>query len=290
MDQKEKEKFLKWDFVDAIDPNNKQELDLLENKMGEFYNQAALNHNYWEQTNKNQDWKPETHPYHCHLQNLIKEGETVIDFGCGAAHSYNNLQEKNIDYIGIEWSKKQVSINQEKYPKAKFICGNINQDNSLENLADWAVSFFVLEHCVRPNLFLTKMYQSLKKGGKIGLICPNFKDGMNSIRTGFRATSKKEKINRFQLLDVIVSLYQEKKVIPQRIKSIHHSEMQFPIYLKPRCLNAPYYSDNDAVYLVRENKVADYLQQLGMKIIYNSRDIEKNQSESIILYLIAEKI
>lgn len=290
MTKNQNEQFFKWGFVDAIDSQRQQELNLLEKQMANFYNQAALDHNYWEQTNKNQNWQPSTHPYHCHLQNLIQKGSKIIDFGCGAAHAYANLQSKNIEYIGVEWSEKQVNLNQEKYPKAQFICANINEDNSLKETADWAVSFFVLEHCVKPHLFLTKMYESLKKGGKIGIICPNFKDGMNSIRTGFRANTKKDKLKKLQLLDVLVSSYQEKKIIPERIKAIHNSEMQFPIYLKPRCLNAPYYSDNDAVYLVRENKVADFLKTLGMQVIYNSSTIEKNQNESIILYLVAEKI
>lgn len=289
MKKTDQEKFFQWGFVDAIDLQKNEQLKLLETQMSEFYNRAALDHNYWQQTNKNQDWKKETHPYHCHLKNLIEDGSKVIDFGCGAAHSYANLQMKNVDYIGIEWSKKQVEINQEKYPLAKFICGNITKDNSLKNIADWVISFFVLEHCVRPHLFLENMVESLKKGGRLGIICPNFKDGMNSIRSGFRANTKKDKLQKKQYLDLLISFYQEKWIIPQRVQAIHHSKLNFPIYLKPRCLNAPYYSDNDAVYLVRENKVAEYLQTLGMKIIYNSKDIEKNLSESAILYLIAEK-
>lgn len=283
--------FLDWNFVDAGNTENEAYLVKLEKQMSDFYNLPIVNEQYWIQADdSNKTWSPESHPYHCHLKSLIERKSKVIDFGCGSAHPITNLQDKDIKYTGIEWSEKQVEINRDKYPKANFIHGNITADYGLAETADWAVSFFVLEHCVRPHLLLQRMYESIKVGGHIGIICPNFTSGMNSIRSGFRATSKKDKLRKLQLLDTLFSYYQERWVLPKRFEIIHKSNIEFPIYLTPRCLNAPYYSDNDAVYLTNESRVAKYLEKMRAKIIFSSSSLKHNCNNNLVLYLVAQKL
>lgn len=289
--------FKRWGFVDSINPNSEPYLQKLEIAMAEFYNQQAIIQDYWIIAQSgNEQWKPQTHPYHCHLERLVEQQSTVIDFGCGSAHPIENLKHKNIQYIGIEWSSKQVEINSHKYPESNFICGNITSDHGLDEKADWAVSFFALEHCVRPHILLKRMFDSIKPAGKLALICPNFIQGMNSIRSGWRATSKKSKLRNSHYLDALLSYYQEKFVIPKQVHQIHQSSMKFPVYLYPRCLEAPYYSDNDAVYLSNEDKVADYFIQLGGEVLYSSKflnqnieDKESNMQEGNTLYLVIQK-
>jgi SAM-dependent methyltransferase len=285
-----KKKFLGWGFVDGKSQEDNDILVELEKQMSNFYNKTTTNKQYWLQADSNnKSWNAEEHPYHCHLKSLIEHGSHVIDFGCGSAHPMRNLQDKNVEYTGVEWSKKQVEINRDKYPKANFAYGNITADYGLAETADWAVSFFVLEHCVRPHLLLQRMYESIKPGGQIGIICPNFISGMNSIRTGFRATSKKNKLRSWQLIDALFSYYQELWVIPRRVKKIHQSSIEFPIYIYPRCLNAPYYSDNDAVYLTNESIVARYLEKMGAKILFTSISLDNNCNSDQLLYIVAQK-
>jgi len=283
--------FRQWGFVDANSPESESELQKLEMQMATFYNQQARNQDYWIYAESgNEQWQSETHPYHYHLQQLIEEGSTVIDFGCGGAHPCNNLKHKDIRYIGIEWSSKQVEINREKYPDSEFICGDITADHGLEEKADWAVSFFALEHCVRPHILLKRMLDSVKPKGKVAIICPNFIFGMNSIRSGWKATSKKDKLRSLRFFDAIFSYFQEKFIIPNRVRAIHASSMQFPIYLHPRCLEAPYFSDNDAVYLVNEDKVADYFKGIGARVIHQSKSLNNASQKGTILYLVVQKV
>lgn len=283
-------KFQQWGFVDAIDVKSEAALQTLEQQMAKFYNQAASNQDYWLHAESgNEFWKPQTHPYQCHLKTLIENGSTVIDFGCGSAHPAHNLREKNIQYIGIDWSEQQIQANCSKYPESHFICGDITAERGFDN-ADWAVSFFTLEHCVRPQLLLQRMYASIKPGGKVAIICPNLFSGMNSLKSGFEATTKRAKLRKLQLLDVLYSYYQERLVWPKRLQAIHQSSIQFPIYLSPRCLEAAFYADNDAVYLVTESKVINYFEQLGGELIYSSASFKNSSgSESLMLYLVIQK-
>lgn len=283
--------FKSWGFIEAIDDDNEEDLNKLESQMAKFYSQAALDQSYWLYAESgNEQWNPETHPYQCHLKSIIENNSTVVDFGCGSAHPIKNLQDKHIQYIGIEWSEKQVNINRSQYPDSRFICGDITRDHELTENADWAVSFFALEHCVRPHVLLKRMYESVKPGGKVAIICPNFIYWMNSLRSGFRSTTKRDKLRKLQLLDLIFSYYQERVVLPKRVQAIHQSSIQFPIYLRPRCLSAPYYSDNDAVYLVSESKVAEYLKKLGGTILHSSASLGNHLSgDSVIMYLVVQK-
>lgn len=285
----------KWGFVDALDPKSEMDLAALEKEMSKFYSSLALELSYWELAeSNNQVWKDNTHPYHYHLLSLVESNSTLVDFGCGSAHVLGNLNRSNnqaINYIGIELSESQVRINCQKYPNSQFICGDIAKDHKLDQIADWAISLFAIEHCVRPHLLLQRMYQSLKPGGKLAIICPSFTHTMPSIRSGFRATTKTSKLRQVQLLDFLYSLYQEKKTIPDRVKYLNESSFLFPIYLYPRCLESPYYSDNDAVALVIESKVAKYLEHLGLQILCSSSTFAPSiDSTNSILYLVAEKV
>jgi SAM-dependent methyltransferase len=287
--------FRKWGFVDALDLESEKDLRKLEEQMQKFYNNLAFDQDYWILSeSKNEIWKSDTHPYHCHWLSLVEKESSVVDFGCGSAHAIynlNNSSSRNVKYTGIELSKQQVQINISKYPDSKFIHGDIVEDHEIQ-MVDWAISMFAIEHCVRPHLLLERMYQSLKPGGKLAILCPNFVSGMPSIRSGIRATTKSSKLHKLQLLDLFYSYYQEKYILPSRVKHILQSSILFPIYLYPRCLEAPFYSDNDAVALVVESKVAQYLELLGLKILHSSSTLfpkSKNSDSNGILYLIAEK-
>lgn len=274
----------KWSFANAQDKADEPVLNTLVTAMNDFYNKQAISQNYWlEADENNKSWNTDEHPYHLRLRSYIKEGDKVADFGCGSAHAYLNLRDKKIYYTGIEWSEAQVEINRKKYPETCFEKGDITKA-IIEN-ADWAISFFVLEHCVKPDQLLIQMKNSLKIGGHLCIICPDFQYGMNSIRTGFRATSKRDKLKKFQLVDFCMSLFDEKIRIPQRVKKIHDSDILFPIYLKPRCLNAPYFSDNDAVFLTNKSKIAGFLKSIGMQIF-----LDNSQEKSEQIFIIAKRV
>lgn len=275
--------FKKKHFIDATNQENDLLLTNLEERMRGFYNQNAFEEGYWDYAeNNNKKWSPENFPFHCDLMSRIKQGETVIDFGCGSAVLLANLN-KQVRYIGLEWSEKQVAINRKRYPEAEFISGDVTKNSVNTFNSDWAISLFSLEHIVRPHLLIHNMLKSLKLEGKIAIICPNFINGMNSIRSGFRATTKRSKLKKIQLIDLLYSLIDEKILLPETVAFVHKSKMQFPIYLYPRCLDAPYFSDNDAIHLVNEQKILKYLISLKVSILTSSTDITQHKGTLYIV-------
>ncbi|MDB4990631.1 MAG: hypothetical protein JWN04_5809 [Myxococcaceae bacterium] len=281
--------FRSWGFVDAADPASALELEELSTRLAAFYQKEAGNQGYWERAEAGSAvWRPETHPFHCHLASLISSTATVVDFGCGTAHAIRNLQT-GTRYIGIEGSEATVSSNRARFPEHRFIHGNMLADHGLSGQADWAVSFFAIEHCIRPDLLLSRMYECCKPGGRIALLCPNAETGMNSLRSGWSAISKREKMRRLRLVDLLASVVEERWIWPRRVEAIHRSSIAFPIYLKPRCLDAPYWSDNDAVYMATERKLEAFLRGLGCEIDPASASAPQPELRGAIIYLIAQK-
>jgi SAM-dependent methyltransferase len=283
-------KLRSWGFVDALDPGSEPDLLELANKLSDFYRTEALKRGYWQGSDDaNAVWTAEAHPYHVHLAKLISPGERVVDFGCGSAHPIANLPD-GIEYVGIEQSAEQIEINRRRYPNHRFIQADMHTAQSLEESSDWAVSFFAIEHCVHPDQLLRRMVETCKPGGRIAVLCPNAQSGMNSLRSGFSGLTNRDKLKRAQLLDLAASYIEQRWVWPARIRAIHESSLTFPIYLRPRCFDAPWWSDTDAVYLATASKLARYFETLGCSIEVTSRDVEAApESRDAVIYLVARK-
>lgn len=284
-------RYRRWGFVDAADPASSAELDELRARMAAYYAREASREGYWVQAeSQNSTWQPTTHPFHCELASLIPSGATVVDFGCGSAHAVNNLASE-ITYVGIEGSPPQVSANRERFPQHRFIQGDMLADHQLAGSADWAVSFFAIEHCARPDLLLKRMVDTCKPGGRVAILCPNFERGMNSLRSGSSAFTRREKVRRGRILDALIGYAEERWLWPHRVRAVHSSAMLFPIYLQPRCFDAPYFSDNDAIYLTSETKLARSLQDLECEIESTSASVNAPaEIKSGIISLVARRL
>jgi SAM-dependent methyltransferase len=61
----------------------------------------------------------------------------LLDFGCGTAHLLEFIHKnnyKNINYFGLDISKKFITVAQSKYPKNEFYCTDIlESSNELPN-------------------------------------------------------------------------------------------------------------------------------------------------------------
>jgi cyclopropane fatty-acyl-phospholipid synthase-like methyltransferase len=66
---------------------------------------------------------------------------SLLDFGCGAAHFYDFLLEKNIRflYTGMDLSNKFISLCRLKYPSEKFICCDILESPEVIESYDYIV-------------------------------------------------------------------------------------------------------------------------------------------------------
>ena len=101
----------------------------------------------------------------------IPSYSTILDVGCGNARLYQFLQDKTINYTGIDDSKELIDLCRQKYPKANFINNNA-LDISYNNQFDYAFSIAVLHHIPSTDLqikFLKNIFNSLKTNGKLFL-------------------------------------------------------------------------------------------------------------------------
>lgn len=116
------------------------------------------------------------------LVGYVKEGERVLDVGCGNGRLLSALKEKKINYIGIDSSGKLISIAREKFSNvenAKFLVVEALNLPFGDNYFHKAYSIAVLHHI--PSLeyrlkFLEEIKRVLKPKGLLLLTVWNLKE------------------------------------------------------------------------------------------------------------------
>ncbi len=63
------------------------------------------------------------------IGNYVKDGDRVLDFGCGNGRLLELFADKKIEYYGVDPSQKLVDLAQEKYPNSKFSKLNLSQSS-----------------------------------------------------------------------------------------------------------------------------------------------------------------
>ncbi len=115
------------------------------------------------------------------LRRLIKDIEkpaeqasswlmTVLDIGCGNGRIFELFKNEKVKYIGIEQSSELVEIARQKYPKAKFVEGDILKlDTFIKGEFNLILCIAVLHHIPSKELRLQALKQiksHLAKGGR----------------------------------------------------------------------------------------------------------------------------
>lgn len=88
----------------------------------------------------------------------------ILDFGCGASHLYeyilkNNI--KNIEYAGLDFSKKFIELSEKKYPYINYYCVDILDNGSDIPKFDYIIINGVFTEKV--NLSFDEMFTFFKK-------------------------------------------------------------------------------------------------------------------------------
>ena len=98
--------------------------------------------------------------------------KNVLDLGCGNGRLYEFLTSKGASYTGLDLSSKLIEIAQEKYPKGKFMVGDLLKTPFKNEEFDFIYCIATLHHIpsnkLRQSAF-SEIYRILKPNGHIFL-------------------------------------------------------------------------------------------------------------------------
>ena len=102
---------------------------------------------------------------------VVKDGDYVLDAGCGNGRLLEALKNKKIKYLGLDNSAELIKVAQLNYPLNKFREANIlNLNNVPEKDFDHIFCLAVWSHIPSPELrvlFLKNLAAKLKPSGRL---------------------------------------------------------------------------------------------------------------------------
>lgn len=107
----------------------------------------------------------------------VRDGDKVLDLGCGNGRLSEIFQGKKIDYYGVDFSEKLIEIAKKRYPQLKFQVADALNLPFPDNFFDKVYSIAVLHHIPSKELriqFLRETKRVLKPGGTVILSVWNF--------------------------------------------------------------------------------------------------------------------
>lgn len=107
------------------------------------------------------------------IQNHINKGAKILDFGCGNGRLLEILQDKDLEYYGVDISQKLIDLAKARYPKfSKNLLKTKGQaslpfsDNFFNNIVSVAVFHHLPDKKFRLAL-ARELYRVIQPGGEI---------------------------------------------------------------------------------------------------------------------------
>ncbi|KAB1067017.1 methyltransferase domain-containing protein [Tamlana haliotis] len=128
-----------------------------------FYKKLELDNNWYYQK-----WKWEYEE----ANSFIKEGQRVLEVGCGRGHFLDHLKNRNIKTVGLELNKEAMAYANENDIN---VLNKLVEEYSKEVIEKFDVvcAFQLLEHIWDIDLFLTHCMSLLKPKGLLIFAVPN---------------------------------------------------------------------------------------------------------------------
>jgi ubiquinone/menaquinone biosynthesis C-methylase UbiE len=95
----------------------------------------------------------------------LKEGEKILDLGCGTGDLAKNLYDIGGNVVGIDNSQNMINQALVKYPEIKFVVRDVT-DLGFNEEFDAVFSNATLHWVKKPKLALESIYRSLKSSGR----------------------------------------------------------------------------------------------------------------------------
>ena len=198
-----------------------------------------------------------------------------MEIGCGSGKIYDYLSQTgfNGSYTGIEMASYVINANQQNYPNARWQVGSVYDLINQSAQYECCLAFFVLEHLIYPERALESMLHSLKPGGIIILVFPDFSCSgiFPSQKIGIRpGAGAKDKLSKGRILDAIIS-YLEGGMMRRSLHNFNEKYGRFVVNINPYCLHKDCQQlipDMDAVYISNKKEVETWSNENNCSVSY----------------------
>jgi len=106
----------------------------------------------------------------------VKKTDRVLDAGCGVGYGAHMLSRVCKSVLAVDSDGDAIDFAQERWssPNVEFRVGNLHSPDFEENQKfNVVVAFEIIEHLVRPNLFLISLREHLAPGARLYISSPN---------------------------------------------------------------------------------------------------------------------
>ncbi|MBA2861722.1 class I SAM-dependent methyltransferase [Methanococcus maripaludis] len=116
----------------------------------------------------------------------IKNGDSVLEVGCGSRSPlyFASKVAPNGEYTGVDISKKLIRVAEGRLKRSGIQCATLKSMDFSETISkykhDYVLCIHTLSYANSLKLFLKKMMESLKKGGKLVIMEEFFTENINT--------------------------------------------------------------------------------------------------------------